>query len=450
MTLTRDPKGYYIALGIDEAADADAIKSAYRRKAKRLHPDFNPSPIAAKQFHRLHEAYETLSDPAKRAAYDRPWRGESPKPAASGATDAQTRRPEAQRGAETEKANGQAHGAARSKGESIRTSTSTRIAEQPITCKCGKITAQPRYIIFDLVWGRLNKLQRRGVTGIYCRSCADRTAIRSSLITWIAGWWAWPNGPKETVKALLNNIRGGRKPPDRNARLLIRQARAFKSRGEMELARSAAEQAITFAATPQLRHEVDSLLLSLSAHHARSLRDRWAKPGWSATVQLLPLAVIVGGLSMSAALLAPNSLTALVREFFDTPSQTIDYATPAFLQAAPARSSEAVPGILASPLPTGRVYSVAAKQAGLRTGPGDNYQLVSVLSQGAVVLVTEADPNGTWLRVATPDGASGFMVANQLSPDVRIDALEDARQQMAPGSPRPQGGAPGEVTRPLP
>src|SRR5436853_5618486 len=74
MSLTRDPKGYYIALGIDESADADAIKAAYRNKAKRVHPDFNPSPIAAKQFHRLHEAYETLSDPDKRADYDRPWR----------------------------------------------------------------------------------------------------------------------------------------------------------------------------------------------------------------------------------------------------------------------------------------------------------------------------------------------------------------------------------------
>src|SRR5579871_4606207 len=73
-SLTRDPKGYYVALGVAEDADGDAIKSAYRNKAKRLHPDFNPSPIAAKQFHRLHEAYATLIDPKKRAAYDRPWK----------------------------------------------------------------------------------------------------------------------------------------------------------------------------------------------------------------------------------------------------------------------------------------------------------------------------------------------------------------------------------------
>jgi len=60
--MKRDPKGYYVALGVDENADADAIKAAFRSKAKRLHPDFNPSPIATKQFHRLHEAYETLGE----------------------------------------------------------------------------------------------------------------------------------------------------------------------------------------------------------------------------------------------------------------------------------------------------------------------------------------------------------------------------------------------------
>ena len=67
----RDPKGYYTMLGVSDTADADAIKSAFRTKAKRLHPDINPSPIAAKQFQRLSEAYETLSDPAKRTAYDK-------------------------------------------------------------------------------------------------------------------------------------------------------------------------------------------------------------------------------------------------------------------------------------------------------------------------------------------------------------------------------------------
>ena len=414
MTLTRDPKGYYIALGLNEDCDGDAVKAAYRNKAKRLHPDFNPSPIAAKQFHRLHQAYETLSDPELRAAYDRPWRNEPrrdpPRANANENTGAYARRAEAKSEAKAERAKERPQ-----EPKSEPRASAASATHQPATCKCGKITAQPRYIIFDLVWGRLNRVQRRAVTGVYCRSCADRTAVRSSLMNWLAGWWAWPDGPRETVKALLSNIRGGRKPPERNARLLMRQARAFAARGEMELARNAAEQAIVFATTPQLRHDVDSLLLSLSAYPSRPLKDRWAKPGWSATVQLLPLAIIVGALSMSATLLSPVSLTAMVKDFVAS-IELPDLSTPA---------TPTPVGLPASKVLTGRVYGVSAKQASLRTGPGANYQLLALLNQGTVVLVTEADPGGKWLRVTTPDGASGFIDVGQLTPDVRIDALED-------------------------
>jgi hypothetical protein len=425
MAPSRDPKAYYIALGISEDADADAIKSAYRSKAKKLHPDFNPSPIAAKQFHRLHEAYETLSDPVKRAAYDKPWRTDAYKAKTSqeaGNGDAEPRRdvkPDRPKDPPRE---------ARTQRASSASSTSS---DKPALCKCGKVTAQPRYIVFDLVWGRLNKVQRRGVSGIFCRSCADRTALRSSLITWLAGWWAWPNGPKETVKALLNNFRGGRKPPDRNARLLIRQARAFRARGEMELARSAAEQALAFAATPLLRHEVDSLLLSLSSHPARALKDRWAKPGWSATAQLLPLALVVGVIAMSATLLAPISLTGAA-------TRMLNNGLPQMFSRAP----EDAPPLADNATIIGRVFSVSAQQANLRTGPGNNYQLLSVLKQGSIVLVTESDPSGVWLRVTTADGANGFMNVSQLSPDVRVDALEEIggfgkRTPTAPPAPSP-------------
>lgn len=432
MNITRDPKGYYIALGVPEDCDADAIKSAYRSKAKRLHPDFNPSPVAAKQFHRLHEAYTTLSDPAKRAAYDKPWKdgGRKAKAAEEPPRPKEDRPKEENRGPKREPRTEREPRAEKPQPEDV---VRQSVVEQPAVCKCGKVTAQPRYIVFDMVWGRLNAVSRKGIAGIFCRSCADRTAVRASLICWLAGWWAWPDGPKATVRALLNNIRGGRKPADRNARLLMRQARAFRGRGEMELARNAAEQALSYAATASLRREVDTLLGTLAQHPARPLKNRWSEPGWAPMVQVLPLALIVAGLSMSVTMsgfspvrtvadgiqTAARGISSFMEKpfaFFGSDSSTVR-ADPA--QPDPAQPSTAVRGGA-----IGRVYSIAVDSTAVRTGPGATYQVIAVLSQGTVVMVTESDPTGAWYRVTTAEGTQGFVPMPSLSPDVRMDALK--------------------------
>lgn len=64
-------KNYYEVLGVPKNADAKAIKKAYYDKAKKYHPDSNKSdPKAATKFQEVSEAYEVLSDSAKRQAYD--------------------------------------------------------------------------------------------------------------------------------------------------------------------------------------------------------------------------------------------------------------------------------------------------------------------------------------------------------------------------------------------
>jgi molecular chaperone DnaJ len=66
--LSQDP---YDLLGVDRDADADTIKKAYRRLARQLHPDVNPDPATQERFKEVSAAYEVLSDPQKKAAYDR-------------------------------------------------------------------------------------------------------------------------------------------------------------------------------------------------------------------------------------------------------------------------------------------------------------------------------------------------------------------------------------------
>lgn len=67
MTLLQD---HYSKLGVSPAASAEQVKTAYRKKAARYHPDKNPSPDAAARFREVQAAYEVISDPARRKAYD--------------------------------------------------------------------------------------------------------------------------------------------------------------------------------------------------------------------------------------------------------------------------------------------------------------------------------------------------------------------------------------------
>lgn len=68
MTTTRD---YYETLGTTRAASDADIKRAYYRLARQFHPDVNDSPEATARFKEINEAYQVLSDPEKRALYDR-------------------------------------------------------------------------------------------------------------------------------------------------------------------------------------------------------------------------------------------------------------------------------------------------------------------------------------------------------------------------------------------
>lgn len=90
-------KNYYETLGVSKTADDKELKSAFRKLAKKYHPDANPDdPTAEAKFKEINEAYEVLSDKEKREVYDRfgttnpqqtPWGGGQAGGAAGGSAD---------------------------------------------------------------------------------------------------------------------------------------------------------------------------------------------------------------------------------------------------------------------------------------------------------------------------------------------------------------------------
>ena len=64
------PCDYYEVLGVPRDADTTTIKDAFRKLARRYHPDISTEPDAEQRFKEIAEAYGVLSDPAKRASYD--------------------------------------------------------------------------------------------------------------------------------------------------------------------------------------------------------------------------------------------------------------------------------------------------------------------------------------------------------------------------------------------
>src|SRR6266581_396585 len=66
-----DFKDYYATLGVNKSATEKEIKQAFRKLARKHHPDVNPGDKAAEsRFKEINEAYEVLGDPAKRKKYD--------------------------------------------------------------------------------------------------------------------------------------------------------------------------------------------------------------------------------------------------------------------------------------------------------------------------------------------------------------------------------------------
>jgi hypothetical protein len=340
-----DPMGLYALLGVGPLADTTEIKAAYRYKAKLLHPDRNASPEAEKEFQDVTEAYKTLRDPKQRAAYD----AQLYLPGPASLIDPADPTP------------------------------------QPLACsRCGQVTAQPRYIVFHRVKSSLWSARRSAIRGIFCRHCADRTAILASTTTWILGWWSF-TGPYYSLRALFKNLCGGDKPAADNLWVVLHQARAFQAKGHGDIARALAEQAQSFAADDREKSAIADIAKASIAGTPRRLRNRWHPWNYATLIQAMPLAAFLAFLIVGATVLLFRTQT--------------DSAT-AMISVRPAQP--------------GDVLHVAVDTLKVREGPTGRDPVVALLDRFTTVQVVETVAEGDWARIVTPSGISGYVPSRYL------------------------------------
>lgn len=243
-----DPKGFYAILGVLPTATPALVKAAYRIRAMELHPDRNRDAAATTEFQQLQTAYEVLSDPKKRGAYDALTRDSEPI-APSGQAEPRQRRRDHESDPEP----------------NYKPLT-------PVACTfCGAVSAQPRVREFLRITSFVVTATRTTVRGIFCAKCEVREAVKATGTSLLLGWWNL-TGFFWTLEALIKNPAGGPKFALENATVLAHQAMYFFSNGKPELARAVALEAreATTVRKPnaemtELREYIDSLLAASNA-----------------------------------------------------------------------------------------------------------------------------------------------------------------------------------------
>lgn len=188
------PKNLYQVLQVDPSASPEVIEAAYRRLAKKYHPDVSADPDAVRLMQDINEAFRVLRDPTERERYDNTLRSTQDRPSyQSGA---------AQSRSETQAAS------ATSEQEYPRYRTYTPPGF-PIHCqKCGASDATLRLAVFPYVISIVILTFRRAWSGVYCARCASQKMTEAKLLSFVLGWWGIPFGIIYTLGVLFKPSRG--------------------------------------------------------------------------------------------------------------------------------------------------------------------------------------------------------------------------------------------------
>ena len=256
--MSLDWQGYYQRLGLTPGADDNEIKTAFRQKAKKLHPDQNPGRDTTADFQSVNQAYEILRDPVKRRDYDE-----------EGLKRLRTPR---QTGTSPDIADRKT-----SSSPSNRTTTNAPYGVNVHVCSsCHCLSAQLRVVSFYKVYGLVIRTKRVRETAILCPRCALKRGFRVNLGNWIFGWWGFPSGPFRVIESSFINMRGGQIRRGETASLLLQQAQAFIQAGQPKLAAGLFQDALFFAPDRHWRAHIQTLRqAALGPSPVVRLKNQW-------------------------------------------------------------------------------------------------------------------------------------------------------------------------------
>ena len=225
-------KSLYDNLQVPTNATQNEIKAAYRRLAKEYHPDVNRSPEASARMSEINHAYEVLSDPAKRSAYDTSQRVSSS--LEDEIKDAET-----------------AHASA------------VAFAQRASCQGCGRFDHTLRITVFPYVFSILIMSFKRGEAGIFCESCRSSKSIKWGAISLLFGPWGVPWGIIWTVQSLIANLRKGNLPKEENKSFLLQLAWAQVILGKISDAKATLQHLLSYGNT----HDTQELRDYFDVHH---------------------------------------------------------------------------------------------------------------------------------------------------------------------------------------
>jgi len=177
----------------------------------------------------------------------------------------------------------------------------------PIRCsKCGKVTAQPRYVEFSRVSGFMYNWDRTDHEALLCAACASEEAFGNSLHTLLFGWWGGL-GPFLSPWAILKNGFGGKHHQASDDRLMLHNARAFFAEGDLKTAYGLA-WGLARSSDRDIANDARLVLEKCRAKgvdHSAELADPWEIPpvrklAYCAMAFMIPAMIVAAILVVSA------------------------------------------------------------------------------------------------------------------------------------------------------